>query len=254
MIFILFLTSFFKSVIGEAPLYRGDNPFSSWPQLCQIGQLQINGFPYWANPPYMVNGGFNGKYNLQQMHFHWSSTDFAGSEHTVDGRHYAMEIHMVHFKEIPSNQFKSILEEPEGIAVVGILMTLTDVSRAFWALEPALPNVVTFNSSIEIASFSPNDFFPQNTDAFYRYSGSLTTPGCNENVVWTVFTNPGNISTKQLSMFRRIQDSTNAAHDFNFRPTQPLNGRTVFLRDPRGTSPNSNLSIFFFFVAIFTHF
>lgn len=41
-------------------------------------------------------------------------------------------------------------------------------------------------------------FLPRNLDTFYRYSGSLTTPTCNEVVTWTVFADAITISEKQV--------------------------------------------------------
>ena len=48
-------------------------------------------------------------------------------------------------------------------------------------------------------TFSLDSFLPSNRDEFYRYEGSLTTPKCQETVVWTVFTNPIQISQKQVT-------------------------------------------------------
>lgn len=38
-------------------------------------------------------GGLGGTYSTVQLHFHWGDTEHhPGSEHTVDGRRYPMEV------------------------------------------------------------------------------------------------------------------------------------------------------------------
>ena len=44
------------------------------------------------------------------------------------------------------------------------------------------------------------DMLPSNLDKFYRYSGSLTTPGCFESVLWTMFEEPITMSYEQVSI------------------------------------------------------
>lgn len=42
---------------------------------------------------------------------------------------------------------------------------------------------------------------PDHYENFYRYEGSLTTPECNEIVIWTVFDKVNTISASQVSTF-----------------------------------------------------
>ena len=62
---------------------------------------------------------------------------------------------------------------------------------------------------------------------YTNYEGSLTTPGCMEVVNWINFLEPLKISAKQLALFRGLKDKDSKDIVDNFRPPQPLNGRTV---------------------------
>jgi carbonic anhydrase len=62
----------------------------------------------------LFGGGLPGTFLLDQMHFHW------GSEHTINGRRYGLELHLVHH----DNRYPSLKEAAgakRGLAVLGVL-------------------------------------------------------------------------------------------------------------------------------------
>lgn len=40
----------------------------------------------------VTGGGLPGTYIVDQFHFHWGSDDTRGSEHEINGKHFAMEV------------------------------------------------------------------------------------------------------------------------------------------------------------------
>ena len=77
------------------------------------------------------------------------------------------------------------------------------------------------------------NFLPLNKDDFYRYNGSLTTPGCDEIVIWTIFKQQLEVSQDQINVLRQVtykqSDDIDLDMDLsnNYRPAQNLNGRRV---------------------------
>lgn len=51
--------------------------------------------------------------------------------------------------------------------------------------------------SVSLTQLIPSE---QNLTTYYRYKGSLTTPGCTEAVIWTLFENPIPLSMDQVSI------------------------------------------------------
>eukprot|EP00091_Calanus_sinicus_P016300 TRINITY_DN355_c0_g1_i5.p1 TRINITY_DN355_c0_g1~~TRINITY_DN355_c0_g1_i5.p1 ORF type:complete len:331 (-),score=87.63 TRINITY_DN355_c0_g1_i5:140-1132(-) len=183
----------------------------------------------------LTGGPLDGAYQILQLHFHWGSDDTKGSEHTLDGKMFPMELHIVHKKV--GVEVTEALNMTGGLAVTGFFFEVDAADNA--AIEPlvaALANVANPDEKYDMAgsAFKITDLIagvaPLTAGETYKYSsysGSLTTPGCMEVVSWINFIDTIKISAKQLKAFRALKDGKNADIVDNFRPVQELYGRTV---------------------------
>ncbi|XP_019670467.3 carbonic anhydrase 15-like isoform X1 [Felis catus] len=145
-------------------------------------------------------------YRALQLHFHWGGPGRAGSEHSLDGQRRPMEMHVVHM----NTRYQSMGEargHPDGLAVLAVLLVPPpqeqDTDNAnFSVLVSSLKNVSERGVSVNLASTFPlASLLPgaSGLSRYYRYSGSLTTPGCQPAVVWTVFEDAVPIGRSQPS-------------------------------------------------------
>ena len=75
--------------------------------------------------------------------------------------------------------------------------------------------------------FSLASLLPTQPSAFYRSSGSLTTPGCNEIVTWSVLHHPQAVSESQLERLRSVLDGEKHPMGDYYCPVMPIHGRRV---------------------------
>jgi carbonic anhydrase len=54
----------------------------------------------------MAGYGFDRPYIFAQIHFHWGEDNEEGSEHTINGMHFPLEVHLVHY----NSKYKSFDE------------------------------------------------------------------------------------------------------------------------------------------------
>ncbi len=143
------------------------------------------------------------RFPLVQFHLH------EPSEHTVEGRRFDGELHLVH------------RDDAGRIAVVSVLLTAGEPDAALAPFIDALP--ADAGATAEVADFDPSALLPA-TRRTFRYEGSLTTPPCTEGVRWLVMTTPVEVSRAQLDAFREVISE-------NDRPLQPLHGRELLVDD-----------------------
>ncbi len=143
----------------------------------------------------------NQEFKLLQYHFH------SPSEHTVRGKHFPMEMHLVH-------------QSRDGqLAVVGVFVEEGKHNTSFDPVWSNLPNAKSREHHLEHVTVDVNKLLPP-TQTTYRYDGSLTTPPCSERVNWIIMSDPVQLSARQIGAFQRIIEGNN-------RPVQPLNARQI---------------------------
>lgn len=174
------------------------------------------------------------KYRLYQFHFHWGSTSFQGSEHLLDSQQYAAEMHVIHYNDKYPDVGKAIAQ-PDGLLVWGhFLKVSSDKTVHNEAFQKLLNNFGKANKCCEKTELTLNlkALLPDNSEEFYHYNGSLTTPPCYESVKWIVNRNPLLVSEKQMDAFRLLKTNSPASTAYynlanNYRPAMPLNDRVV---------------------------
>ena len=198
------------------------------------------------------------EYQFLQLHFHWGSVDEQGSEHTIDGTEFPLEMHMVHinskYVDDEGNLDTAYATESDGLAVLGFLFHVDDTasdtieSLTDGILSLVSPNMTKRHIAADVidaltrrytggdaidAAFDIGEFIAMaNVDDYYTYNGSLTTPDCNEVVTWVVFKHSIGIPSSVLTAFRSLEDSHGDPLVDNFRPPQPLNGRHIGNAEP----------------------
>ena len=191
-------------------------------------------------PRTIDEGGMDDIYRFEQLHFHWGSDSKKGSEHTIDGQAFPLELHFVH-KNTDYKSLEAATHKEDGLAVLSVLFKLDDKDNE--ALEPIidkLDDVRKEGSKVEMDDFTLESLLPDDLMPYYRYEGSLTTPPCYEVVTWTIFKNFVPISEKQLQQFRNVKEEDEGEPEEslvnNFRPVQPLHGRVVQISGEEGSA------------------
>lgn len=182
---------------------------------------------------YSISGaGLPGTFNIDCFEVHWGADSTRGSEHTVDGRQYAGELHMVYYSANYSD-FEAASSNPKAVGTSAWFIEETAESNMGWEPVTNVLNEIQYaGSEYEFPeAFEPGFMVAADFNRFFRYHGSATYPGCQEGRIWSVFTDTVKMSSEQLDAFRSLSMSEEPQEEplgDNFRPVQPLNDRDVY--------------------------
>lgn len=195
-------------------------------------------------------------YIFDSLHFHWGPHDADGTEHELDGRKFASELHIVTYNSRYSNYKKirvlseliffsisaslsEAAEHPDGLSVLAFFYessyhnkqrnynsTFTHnlfVEHLKYVIEPSSSKILTNYKDL----FTIKDLINNVNGKFYSYKGSLTTPNCNEAVTWIIMNRTLRILPEEVDEFRNVKDHRGIPITNNCRPLQDLNNRRI---------------------------
>ncbi len=166
-----------------------------------------------------------------QIHFHWSLNDATGSEHTLNGTQFPIEVHLVHYdSKYPNFSAAASSNDSKALAVLGLFLVAgneDDINESFDVISDNLPFEYQPEESRVNVSLDLHWMLPYQHDTFFRYLGSLTTPNCTEAVEWTVMEGPIRVKPSEIARFRRVLNHEGEFMGLNYRPVQPLGIRRL---------------------------
>ncbi|MCD9640795.1 hypothetical protein HAX54_026444 [Datura stramonium] len=160
----------------------------------------------------------NGPAHWGEIHPEWKMSHWhSPSEHTINGRRFDLEVHLVH-------------ESVDGkTAVVGIMYKIGRADSFLSMIESDLKALAhTKGVERKIGVIDPKKV-KLGSRKYYRYIGSLTVPPCTQDVVWTIVRKVRTVTKEQMKL---IREAVHDESETNSRPVQPANKRTIRLYRP----------------------
>ncbi|XP_074740002.1 carbonic anhydrase 1-like isoform X1 [Strix uralensis] len=174
---------------------------STCKEIVNVGHSFHVNFEDKDNQSVLTGGPLTGTYRLRQFHFHWGQTDEQGSEHTVDGRKYASELHLIHWNADKYSNVAEAFDKPDGLAIVTVFLKLGLCNENLKGVLKALDSVKTKGKKAPFSDFDPSSLLPKSMD-YWTYNGSLTHPPLHESVIWIILKEPITISSEQVRYYR----------------------------------------------------
>ncbi|XP_069686142.1 uncharacterized protein [Periplaneta americana] len=213
-------------------------------KLTNSGHTVILSAKWGQDRPYISDGPLlDSGYVFSQLHFHWGENDCEGSEHTVEGTSFPMEMHVVHFKTCYLTQ-ESALREKDGMVIIVYFFKLqSNPNPEIKKLADFLHYVKQPHTSSRIEPLPLSSLVKQFQRDYFLYWGSVMTSTCAHLIMWVISREPIGINSEQLAKFRTLLDNSEEPMMGNFRDTQPLASSFVFHVSPSSSRTTTLLPI-----------
>merc|ERR1712117_647701 len=171
-------------------------------------------------------------YVFDHLEFKFGTDDAKGSEHTLDGKQYPMEIQMVFYDQTTHKDAATAggHANADSVCVLSYFVeTDTTDNTALADIITAVEDEATFvpynadDGDVTKAgkSFADTDSKKlklkdllgdiDTVKDYYYYAGSQTSSDCTQNVKWIIATDMLKISTTQLDYFQALNDENSAS-------------------------------------------